>query len=346
MIRADAEFREALRLRPTEPTARRHAGDLAYRQGDTVRGDSIFGVVFSQMRQWPPRSMTHLSALQAFSTRDTARQSRVLDTLRTSGERLVVMAVWVVSLYNPVPADIRPLAALLTAPDRPVSSSALGHRTLAYLALAEDDFASADRHLKLADSLDPEEALVLEGYLRLTGRLGTGSDASRTILERLQIWSPEGAAPSERVVPETVHPIIAPSARSYLLALAALEQGDMAAVEAAARRLELARPLLRGLEPSLAASLRARAALARGDTARALALLEPSWLGIQFEPGRASPIVSRPADRILMGNLLARTGNPEGARGWYATISELSPWDLAWLPEAQRGLAALEDSAR
>ncbi len=346
MKEAESEFAETLRLRPTDPTARRHAGDLAYRRGDSVRGDSLYEAVYAGSQQWPSRSLTHLAALQAFSTRDTAKQSRVLDTLDTSGERLVALAAWVVSLYHPVPADVARIAALLVAPGRPTAARALGHNTLAYLAVGENDLASAASHLRSATSLAPEETLLLEGYLRLSGRLGSAADAPASIRTGLANLPPPDSASVERVVPETVHPLIARGGREYLLALAAMALGDRGGAAGGATRLELMGSRMGGFEAGLAHSVRARLALGVGDTARAVRELQGSWDGIQFEQGRASPLISRPADRVLMGDLLARTGRREEARGWYQSISELSPWDLAWLPLAQQGLATLDGTTR
>ena len=90
------------------------------------------------------------------------------------------------------------------------------------------------------------------------------------------------------------------------------------------------------LAVSLAASLRARAALADGRKAAALAALD----GARWE--RAAMLsITEVSDRYLRAALLQELGREEDAIGWYKSIAERALYETVYLAPAQYQLARI-----
>jgi tetratricopeptide (TPR) repeat protein len=131
--------------------------------------------------------------------------------------------------------------------------------------------------------------------------------------------------------------------RRYSLGLIALATGDTAPASRAVSALSAATDsTLDGvLGHSLTQSLLARLALRRGQTARALALLERAqW---QRNP---IPTVAETSDRFLRAELLHQLGRDEEAAGWYRSIADRSSHELVYLAPAQYRLGQIRDHQR
>lgn len=221
----------------------------------------------------------------------------------------------------------------------------LGHLLLAHLATARGRAGEAASHLESAARLSPATARLHRTALALSAPIPPGEADLRAIAERLaeaESMAPaEGASTIEGAGSE-------PQIRAYLLARLACTIDGCRGAHAAAQRLG-ARGFpspARGLDANLARSLEARLALFAADTAAAIRQLHAAWDSVDLMAGMLSPFYSRPDDRLLLGDLLAATGDTAAAIGWYATLGEHSPYDLIHATRAQRRQATLVAAQR
>ena len=130
-------------------------------------------------------------------------------------------------------------------------------------------------------------------------------------------------------------------ARSYLLGALAVRAGDFPAAEEAARELE--RTPFEGttISADLALAVRARMVAARGDAARALALLEKQQLHVA---ARYTGFFSRIAEPRLRASLLETLGKPAEAMTFYDAFSFYNPADPLLMPTALLHQARLLDT--
>ena len=90
--------------------------------------------------------------------------------------------------------------------------------------------------------------------------------------------------------------------------------------------------------PTLAASLRARLAAARGQTREALSIIERAgWI----QAARAMPLDAY--DRLLRAQLLEQLGRDDEALEFYAQFGERSPYDLPFLWQVELGMARIAE---
>jgi hypothetical protein len=220
------------------------------------------------------------------------------------------------------------LAERLTDPSRLPEARALGHVMRAYLLLGLGADRAALADVRAARALDGSLGLMHLAYLRATA--GGVFDTAEPVRGALLEWDPP-VADSDRGTLQwfAIHRGRLDVVRQYLIGLDALRAGDtvyaraaMAEPDGEGRRAELIQ--------RLRASIEARIAAVRGDSAAALRMLESSWDGIDGTEAMLSPFHSRPADRLLQAALLRQADRTDEAEGWERSLKENSLWDRAY----------------
>jgi tetratricopeptide (TPR) repeat protein len=138
----------------------------------------------------------------------------------------------------------------------------------------------------------------------------------------------------------------APHTRQYLIGLLSQRLGDAPGIRAAADSLAglaadpgaangaAADPSSARLAAEMRRGLLAASAHMNGDLGRALTLLEDEPAPVPHEVRWVSPFHSLPHTRFLRAEVLYQLGRYEEALGWYGSLAEHSPFDLALLGPA------------
>jgi DNA-binding SARP family transcriptional activator/tetratricopeptide (TPR) repeat protein len=211
---------------------------------------------------------------------------------------------------------------------------AAGHRLLAELAVARGGLRAANAHLAEAEPCDYGAVLELRTFFAALPFI----PMENTELTQLRAALRRARSDSMRSALE-VHPSVV----IYGLGLTALREGDtLTAIRHQRDLLQLRDSTpMSDLASSLAASLRARIALAQGRRARALAAIEGArWT-------RAADLsVIEVADRYLRATLLQELGREEEAIGWYRSIAERASYELVAMGPAEYQLGRIYERRR
>ncbi len=302
-----------------------------------------------------------MRALRAWALPDTAAQHRLLGELRGATDQAVILTFWDLAVYAGDLAAAESVAVVLTAPSRSPQAQALGHINIGYLEMARGRWGEARAAVARALGSDSVMAREFGTFLDLAPFLPT----SPTILARDR-WVLRQELPA--AVPPSGSPTFFLSAhdglhavvRDYLLGLLNARLGESGLASGYAAALDAAPPPAAApkLPHDLALEVRADVALAAGDTAQALALLQQRSDANWYEYRVGSPFVAETRANYLQGELLAsRSRGSAGADAdadrdarqaatLFSTFEEYSSYGLAFAAPARLARARLEERGR
>ncbi|MDH5550310.1 MAG: hypothetical protein OEZ42_10430, partial [Gemmatimonadota bacterium] len=198
------------------------------------------------------------------------------------------------------------------------------------------------RVMREAEQLDSLSALEHRGLLVALPVVQPGEDVLRQTLTDLEAAALPSGSPTERSnLALAVHDPIHHHLREYLLGQLYARLGSYDRALEHADRCERLAPPDRGaaLPRNLAAGIRARVAMERGDWADVLTQLESVRLGGWFEYALASPVYGLAQERYLRGLALHRLGRDDEARGWLEGLAQRSPYEIVYREPVQALLA-------
>jgi tetratricopeptide (TPR) repeat protein len=239
------------------------------------------------------------------------------------------------------PEDTERFAAQFLTSDVPGDLAAYGHRLSAYASSARGQYKSALRHLDEAQEFDVDSDVNARSLIVATP--GSPVDSATIAQTRMAIerWQPSYLHDPDQSFDALARTRTHSLLRFHRMGLVALRAGDVVAAEKAVTRLSAAAEPDSETAPTgkaLALSLRARIAVAAGDSTHGLALLE------QLEWSRVGRMTSaEPIDRLLHADLLAAAGRSADALRWYATIGNGAPQELPLLGFAALGMARMSE---
>lgn len=322
---------KALTNDPGDLGALYHLVRIAIRERDQERIDSLTAR-FVALSPGGERTL-ELRALQAANKGDEATFSEILSEMQESADSFLPIGVWSVATFGASPADAESIARLMTAADRPPDVRAAGQLQLAYLLLAQGKLVAALGALEDATRLgDPDAAAAAEWIAELPY---IGADPA-TVASLKRIADARGGEPvTESVRPSSffsahngVHDVV----NRYLDGVTAARQGDLSAVAAAVAALGAVEgtEAARGLARQLAAGVQAQAALASGDTAKALEILSSLQIEGWYELTFVSPYFAGALERFTLAELLLAAGREQEALGWYQGLRENTVAELGF----------------
>ena len=235
------------------------------------------------------------------------------------------------------PQDTERFAAQFLTADVPGDLAAYGHRLAAYASTARGQYRAALRHLDEAQEFDVDADVDARSLIVATP--GSPVDSATIAQTRMAVerWQPSYLHDPDQSFDALARTRAHALLRFHRMGLVALRAGDTTtAAKAAARLANIAEPDSETTPTAraLVVSLRARIAVAAGDSARGLEMLEQlQWSRV----GRMA--ATEPLDRLLHADLLAATGRLEDALRWYATIGDGSPQELPLVGFAAIGMA-------
>lgn len=335
---AEPAFRSVLAQVPAYGEARFHALELAVRDRDLARFDTL-------MAKLDPRATQHpvWRAVRAHAWGNAAEKAAIAAELDTSADMTIALAAARVAAHTHEFAAAARIARLLTLPHRTREWRAGAHIFLAQLQLAAGDAAGALSELQRADPLERDWTREMEAML-LLHPFADDSYLRGPAMQRLRAWRPDSHTPS-RTFFFSAHVGIHPQLRTYLLGLLSVAKGDTAAAREHSR--ELMR--LRGDAPAqqtagaLAASLQGHLLLAhdRRNDALEYLLSEDAQMKSPPEFLALSPFHSRAHDRYTIAEIYRLQGNTEQAVRWYRSL--LDGFDFVYAAPAHQRLAAILD---
>lgn len=337
-------FEQVLALDPNDEEALVHLARVAFLEGRMGEVDTLVRRVLALA---PSAEVLELRAFRAFALSDREGHKRATrELLRRPSQVAGVTALQVAVRLDDLEGTARFAAALAEA-GRPGDIRALGHRMLARVALARGSWDAARAQLDSVERWEPTSALELRSLFASLPFVAVPRGELAAIRDRVRDWHAGPGAPHERAHTDAhlgLHPLV----RFHRLGLLETRLGGTEAALAAADSLERlggargdsleARDggTSRSAARALAASVRAHVAAARGDSARALALLDQAgW------PRVASRFEAEAADRFLRARLLEAAGREEEALAWYGTIAQRAAYELVYLAPARRRRAEI-----
>jgi serine/threonine-protein kinase len=351
--RAD-ESREAWRrvgeLEPDLVAPIVHLARLAARAGRVGELDSLRRTL-AALRAGSPvteavrSDLLEVETLQAFATRDTAAQARVLAELAGASDLTVVLTAWAVASWTDDLAGAVRVTNHLAAPRRAPVIRAVGEVLAGALEAARGRWTEARRRFAAAEELHSPLGAQYAAYYALAP-IGIAPESEALSLVAA-IPDPALADTSPESLDLGAYftiPYRAPAlVRRYLQGLAAATVSPAAALEVAA---EVGRAPARIGSPGpemLAAGIRSEVEWRRGgvEAARAAIASAPphAWYGDAI----SSVFISGPRERWRMAEALERLGRPTEAAAWYHTFSDRAIYDVVFLAPAERRLAQLAE---
>jgi DNA-binding SARP family transcriptional activator len=317
---ARTAFEKVLAANPVQGDALVQLARVAALDGDSVQADSLIRAAEAAR---PRGGVLDLLAARAFAFSDRpGAEGSDRELLAEPG--LVPRGLMVNLATRPADlADAERLAEILSHARGDCHIRALGHRTLAQVAMARGSIRRFRRELDEASVCEPGAALELRALMAVQAFVPQEDSDLATLAGSLS------AAPNA---------MLARPSRLYYWGRLALRRGDTLAAARAARVLSRSADsaaqgdLARTLGRSLLAHLR----FAEGRPAAALAQLESAgW----ERSARLS--LAEASDRFFRAELLYLLGRDEEAIGWFQSIAERASYELVYLAPAQYRLAKI-----
>jgi tetratricopeptide (TPR) repeat protein len=132
-----------------------------------------------------------------------------------------------------------------------------------------------------------------------------------------------------------VHNGLHPAIRSFLLGLLAVRAGDLSEAHEALGQLSQSSGPASVARSSLRRGLAASLTRAERGALEALAVLGRPSAELWYQATVISPFLTLAYERFLRAELLHETGRDAEALGWYGSIAERSPFELAYAAPAQ-----------
>jgi eukaryotic-like serine/threonine-protein kinase len=349
--RSIAESREAwervLFFEPEHLGALYHLGRIAAVEGKEAELRALTDRVLT-LSPAGERAL-EVRALRAFATGDAAEQRQVVEELRQAGDFTLNVTLRTVATYSRNLEGALALAHLSTEESRASDFRSLAHVMAAHLELAQGRLGAARAELAAGAALGSPLAVETRGVVALLPFLPTPRAELERVRDELLAWDAEAVPRSESTsLFVRIHDDVHPQLRAHLLALLHLRLGDEAGARSHAAALEPAMDGPRApaaLTRFLRLAIDAHAAIARGETASALAMLEQlhptcSW---GYDATLASAFYSLALERFSRAELLAADGRLAEACRWYSSFAEVSIYDLVFLAPSHLRRAEIHD---
>jgi serine/threonine protein kinase/tetratricopeptide (TPR) repeat protein len=325
-------FERVLHFEPDHVPSMLHLGRIAVAQG---RRDEVAKVEGRALAFNPEGERgVEVRGMLALALNDAAARQRLAEEARRAPDNDLIIGADVVVLYS---GDIRGSAVLaqsLADPGRPPETRLVGHLIGAWIEATLGHLSAANAELKEAARISAPMPLEFRAFLATVSFL----PAPRRELEALEgeLARFEASSVADSASANTfmaVHNHLHPVVRLYLLGAVEARLGriDKALERAAALERETVPPEMKAIPVNLATSLRAQAAVARGEKREALALLEAPSSDISYQLAIGTPMVSRPEDRFARAELLESAGRDEEALAWYGSLEGFAIYDLVYL---------------
>lgn len=281
-----------------------------------------------------------MRALRAFALRNEVEKAHAVTSLVRARPLAVGIAFTDILLFAHDIVGGHRLARILARLARATEMRALSHVTLALLNQARGRFARASSEVARVAPHDMAWGLEMRALFALHPFSGQGEAELRATHALLTAWDPASGAPNRLLVLSS-HNQMHAMFREYLLGALSARMGDEREAGERADALDSAAdsPVAPGFAAHLARSVRAQAARAAGDPARALQLLGTAPPIVWYQLAVASPVFAGVLERYMRAELLEELGRPDEAIGWYASLGETSPYELPYLAPAQLRLS-------
>lgn len=281
------------------------------------------------LRTWLPAESDYtliIASCLATVGRDPAELARIRGVLEGAPDLLVHECCRYAAVMGHDLDESQRLAGLLTHATRSPAVRATGHVLIAQIHLVRGCPRASRAEFSTARSFAPVQSGVYHALAAVLPMF----EWSRTELTalRLQVaaWDVESQSHNGTGhLPFLVHSKVYPELRQYLLGLLDLRLGEPEAALGHAEQLGRRGETLeaQSLAFDLSLSIRAQVALAEGNSAAALALLEqtrlqPPYEGVQMQ----SPFFSENLERYLRARLLEESGRLDEALHWYDSLCE------------------------
>jgi tetratricopeptide (TPR) repeat protein len=329
-----AESRPALErlveLEPSQLPARVHLARLAAAEGDVDELDALV----EQLAGLSENSRVPLETrmLQVLARNDDREIEELLAQLRGHSEADLPELAWATGTFSGNWAGVRRVLGTFAEPDRSPEMRAHARRLLGYLALAEGRWRDAVAEFAIADRWTPVDATLDRALLTVAPFLTVSADTLRVVRQRVAALAPPPPSASP-LVWSTVHDGLHDALQTYLLGLLDARLGDLPSARSYLEQLESVEfPRGSGsLGPDLTVGLRATIAVAVGDTAGAVKILDDLQLDTWQHYNVASGFYSLLYERFLYARVLHHVGRFDDALRWYRTSRETSLRDLVFL---------------
>lgn len=246
--------------------------------------------------------------------------------------------------------DALSVASLLDDPSRSPAWRAAGHILRAGLLLAQGRRTEADRELAAAARTEPAASMAhrapfaSQPFVPFSApELAALRDSLLALPNDPGAWCPDSTA---CLLPDGGGEVLLPP---YLAGHLSARLGDEGRALRFADELEAgsAPSALAPLARTLAASVRARVALVRGDTAAGLRLLEAEGMQWSKSQPEVSLVCGLALERFLRAEALAGLGRGEEALPWLTTLGELGPLESIYVaPSRLHAAEILEEGER
>jgi len=341
IVEARWAWEQVLALDPENRFAVLHLARIAAAEDDSARLGALVQPMSSAELNGD-RRVLELAGWRALVLRNRAAEERVSAQLRRSDYPTVQNVAWQLASWSRNLAGSERLARLMLESS---SHDVAGHLILAHLDLARGMRRRAEANLPTGERADEPLILTLRAYFATLPFVPVSAAELLWLRRELTGWrpraipvGPEGPAATSLLA------AVAPVLRDYLLGCLSARSGDLAAAAGHAAVLER----MEGSEDDnlaqvLALGVRAMVARSKGDPKSALQLLEQIRRPARREEVSQSPFHALALERYLRAELLRELGRDEEALVWYASLGELSPFELVFLGPSHLHRAQIYD---
>jgi tetratricopeptide (TPR) repeat protein len=330
IVEAKEVWELVLWLEPDNRFAMLHLARIAAVQDDSARLVALVAPMSSREPDGD-RRVLELAGWRALVLRDRADEDRVGALLRRANWPTQQNVIWQLASFSRNLGGSERLARLMLDLDR---HDLAGHLILAHVDLARGMRRRAEADLPTGERSDEPLLLTFRAYFALHPFVPVPESELLRLRRELTAWRP-------RVVPvgpegpavTSLHGAAAPLLRDYLIGSLSARVGDSAGAARSAASLERAQTSTPAdsLAQALALGVRALVVRSRGHPEAALQLLERIQAPARREEVSQSPFHAGVLERYLRADLLRELGRDEEALAWYASLGELSPFELPFL---------------
>ncbi|UCC24082.1 MAG: tetratricopeptide repeat protein [Gemmatimonadales bacterium] len=342
---AGEPFRRVLELDPANTAAMYHLARILAVESRYEELDSLVAL-HSRLSPGGDREV-EIVALQAFSRADTALQDAALARVRAAADQGVALAGWDVTTWTDNIQGARAIMSAMADPTRPPEVQNQGYAYLTQIALAQGKATEARAHLERMESVDAATALEYRAFLMAHPAYRPSPeelDATIQGLEQLDAARVAGSGNPSGLF--SVHDRIHPLLKTYLLGIAYGMRGDSALAwqrASEAESMEMG-PAEGSLARDLAASVRAQFFWRSNRPEDALRELDAIEREVWYLSTLTSPVYGQVLERYLRGEILFQMGRMEEAIPWFANLSQIAPYEVAFRPLAYERLAQIHES--
>jgi len=331
MINARRAFETALQLDSTRSESLLHLARIAAHYGAVGQVESLAVVA---QRHGATATTASLRNLLRLASGDVRALALLIDSLRATGGGDVYSTAIAALQLAGRPEVAAPFLALLQDPPHDVRSRIAGTVLMARLQLGLGHGAEAYAALRHVPNVAGrvwslgQRAMLLD----VPGAPVPGRAALVALRDSLRAWTTSShlSGVEASAVRGADFNLLTPRFREYPLALVHLLLGDTSAANASARSLlgmrgdqseqELAR--------ALASGVLARVALQRADSTAALQLLRTIDAKVRLYDG--GDLTAFAGERLLLAQLLEARGSHAEALGWFESLGQWSPGEIAY----------------